>query len=214
MHATLQPLDRALTQYLRSLKDVAKSLNTVFSAPQVLQPLPDELQQTLDAFLDRYVPIDDHDSQRLQEELLPVYQNYVANTPQKRGPFLNVLRQLRPAIRGDSRLLEWWELVIRPTIDTVGHKRDEIEDARQFLLGIMVFDADDDTSGERAELSASFTQRLLDTYLARTKIPLAHDDVVSPEDEFIAHELETVLVSFGRKKPKVGLTATRNVING
>ncbi|OCK77389.1 hypothetical protein K432DRAFT_395632 [Lepidopterella palustris CBS 459.81] len=190
-----------------SMRDVVKALSSAFSAPTTPYPLPEDLQQTIEAFLERYHDIDEHDSHRLQDELLPLYKKYVAESPDKHGPFLSALRLLRPAIRGESRLEEWWTLVIRPTIDAIGHKRDEIEDAREFLQGILVFDADDDKDGEKARLSAHFSQRLLDAYLARTRIPTGEDDTTSPEDEFIAHEMESVLIAFGRRKPKELLLA-------
>jgi hypothetical protein len=179
------------------------SLKTAFSAPTTPYPLPEDLQQTIAAFLEHYHDISDHDSQRLQDELLPLYRQNVSGAPEKHGPFLRALRLLRPAIRGEGRLEEWWTLVIRPTIDALGHKREEIEDARSFLQEILVFDADDDKDGEKSRLSAHFARNLLDAYLGRTKIPTEEDDQVSPEDEFIAHELESQVVAFGRRKPKV-----------
>ena len=185
------------------MREAVKALNSTFSAPTTPYPLPEDLQQTIEAFLDRYQNIDDHDSQRLQDELLPLYKKYVADNPDKHGPFLSALKLLRPAIRGESRLAEWWTLVIRPTIDAIGHKREEIEDAREFLQGILIFDAEDDKSGGKAQLSAQFSKRLLEAYLERTKIPFTEDDTASPQDEFIAHELESVLITFGRRKPKV-----------
>jgi hypothetical protein len=185
------------------MREAVKALNSTFSAPITPYPLPEDLQQTIEAFLDRYQNIDDHDSQRLQDELLPLYKKYVADNPDKHGPFLSALKLLRPAIRGESRLAEWWTLVIRPTIDAIGHKREEIEDAREFLQGILIFDAEDDKSGGKAQLSTQFSKRLLEAYLERTKIPFTEDDTASPQDEFIAHELESVLITFGRRKPKV-----------
>lgn len=190
-----------------SMKEAVRALNSTFSAPITPYPLPEDLQQTIEAFLDRYQNIDDHDSQRLQDELLPLYKKYVADNPDKHGPFLSALKLLRPAIRGESRLAEWWTLVIRPTIDAIGHKREEIEDAREFLQGILIFDAEDDKSGGKAQLSAQFSKRLLEAYLERTKIPFTEDDTASPQDEFIAHELESVLITFGRRKPRELLLA-------
>jgi hypothetical protein len=96
--------------------------------------------------------------------------------------------------------------VIRPTVDAIGHKRDTIEDAREFLLGILVFDADEDPAREKATLSIQFTRRLMEAYLVRSKIPTGEGEVVSPEDEFIAQELEGILVAFGKKKPQVSGT--------
>jgi hypothetical protein len=181
-----------------------KAVQSAFAndaAPTI--PLPDELQQTIEAFLDLQQNIDDHDSQRLHDELILIRNRSSNTSPERLGAFVHVLRLLRPAIRGEKRLGEWWTTVIKPIVDSVGHKRDTIEDAREFLLGILVFDADDDTTGENCSLSAQFTRRVLEAYLVRTKIPTTDEEVVSPEDEYIAQELEGILVAFGKKKPKV-----------
>lgn len=95
--------------------------------------------------------------------------------------------------------------MIRPTVDAIGHKRQSIEDAREFLLGMLVFDAEDDVTGENAALSALFTRKLMEAYLVRSKIPTGDDEIVSPEDEFIAQELEGILIAFGKRKPRVSV---------
>lgn len=189
-----------------------KAVQSAFSndaAPSI--PLPDELQQTIEAFLDLQQNIDDHDSQRLHDELILIRNKSSSTSSERLGAFVHLLRLLRPAIRGEKRLGEWWSTVIKPIVDSVGHKRDTIEDAREFLLGILIFDADDDTTGENASLSAQFTRRILEAYLLRTKIPTTDDEVVSPEDEYIAQELEGILVAFGKKKPKVSGGHVRHV---
>ncbi|CAN9243085.1 unnamed protein product [Alternaria alternata] len=183
-----------------SMRESLKALNAAFSASTVPDPLPDELYATIDAFLQRYDDIDDHDSQRFHDDLHALYLRHVANSPDKRGAFLSALRLLRPAITGEARLTAWWNSALRPVIDGIGYKKSEIEDARAFVQSILVYDPGEDHDGEHARLSALFTNKILDPYLARTKVP---SDAVSPENEFIAHELEAVLVAFGRKMPKI-----------
>jgi hamartin protein len=194
----------------RSLKDILKTLDSKFQSPTLSYPLPEDLEQTIEQFVHAHQDIEDTDSQRLHEELVSIFNRSVIGNVDKYGPFVTVLRLLRTLILGQNRLEEWWTLVIRPTIDAIGHKRDTIEDAKEFLLGVLVFDPEDDISGEKTRISALFTQKLLDAYLSRTRLP-AGDDVVSPEDEFIAHELEGILVSFGRKMPKELLLAVDDI---
>jgi hypothetical protein len=182
------------------MRESLKALNATFSAPTVSYPLPDELYATIEAFLERYDDIDDHDSQRFHDDLHALYLRHVANSPDKRGPFLSLLRLLRPAITGEARLTAWWNSALRPVIDGIGYKKSELEDATAFVQSILVYDPDEDKDGEHARLSAVFTNKILDAYLARTKLPT---DVVSPENDFAAHELASVLVAFGRKMPKV-----------
>jgi hypothetical protein len=185
------------------MRETLRVLTSTFSAPAPSTPLPDELQHTIDAFLERYHDADDHDAQRFHEDLLSLYMRHVAGHPEKHGAFLSALRRVRPALAGEARLNEWWGLVVKPTIDKVGHKRREIEEASGFLLDILAYDVDEDKDGERARLSKHFSKLLLDGYLARTKLPSGDGDQISQEDEFVSHELETILVAFGRQKPKV-----------
>ncbi|KAF2201239.1 hypothetical protein GQ43DRAFT_416177 [Delitschia confertaspora ATCC 74209] len=190
-----------------TMREAVKALTTTFSAPTTPYPLPDELQQTIEAFLERYHDIEEHDSQRFHEDLLSLYTKQVAGHPEKHGSFLGALRLVRPALTGESRLEEWWNLVLKPTIDTVGYKRHVLEDAREIIQSILVFDADEDKDGEQRRLSKHFTKRILDMYLARTKLPSSAGDIVTPEDEFVSEELVSILVAFGRRKPKELLTA-------
>lgn len=114
-----------------------------------------------------------------------------------------MLRLLQPAIRGEKRLEDWWLLVIRPVVDAIGHTRACIEDAREFLLGVLLFDGDGDKSGNDAALSSKFLGRVMEAYMGRSKVPTSGSEEISPEDEFIAQELESILVSFGKKMPLV-----------
>lgn len=185
------------------MKDAVKALDNTFSARDIPYPLPDELCATIQAFLDRYDNIDDHDSQRFHEDLHALYQRHIAEDAAKHCAFLSVLRLVRPALTGEARLTTWWNLVLKPTIDGVGHKRTEIEDAREIVQSILVYDAEEDQSGEHARLSELFTKRILAAYLTRTDVSSSTENTVSPENEFIANELESVLIAFGRKMPKV-----------
>ncbi|KAF1994788.1 hypothetical protein P154DRAFT_364977 [Amniculicola lignicola CBS 123094] len=190
-----------------SMRETVKALTATFSATTTPFPLPEELHQTIQAFLDKYHGIDDHDSQRFHDDLLSLYMRHVAGNPEKHGSFLSALRHLRPVLTGEARLNEWWGLVVKPTVETMGHKKQEIEDARDFVQGILVFDVEDDKDGELAQLSDAFSRKMLDAYLLVTKVPSSTGDVVCPEDEFVGHELETILVNFGRRKPKELLLA-------
>ncbi|KAF5844995.1 hypothetical protein GGP41_001076 [Bipolaris sorokiniana] len=188
-----------------SMREALKALNATFSAHVVPYPLPDELCATIDAFLERYHDIDDHDSHRFHEDLHALYTRHVANNPDKRSAFLSALRILRPAITGEARLTAWWNSVFKPIIDGVGYKKTEMEDAKAFVQSILVYDSEADKDGEQARLSHLFTTRILDIYLARSAVPSSPDEPVSPENGFVAHELETILVAYGRKMPKTFL---------
>lgn len=186
-----------------NLKDAIKAINATFSADIVQTPLPEELQRTIEDFLERR---QETDSQKLQEELFITYNKYAGVGTEKQNAFANLLRLLLPAVANKDSLDEWWTLLIKPTLDTIGNKRDAIESAKELLLSILVLDAGGD-GGTVNPLSAQFTRGTLDAFFSRTKIPTGEGQVVSPEDEFIAHEWENVLIAFGKKKPRELLLA-------
>jgi len=190
-----------------SMRESLRALNTTFVATSVPPALPEELLAIIQPFLDRYDDIDDYDAQRFHEELHALYLRHVAGQPDKLGAFLSTLRLLRPVITGDTRLTTWWDLVLKPIIDGVGHKRHEIEEAREFVLSILVYDRDTDPDGQHARVSVLFTNKLLDAYLTRTNSFGPIGITLSPDNEFASHELESLLVIFGRRMPKALLFA-------
>jgi hypothetical protein len=189
------------------MKETLKSIQTTFSAPTVPYPLPDGIKETIDSFLDRYSNIDDSDSQRFHEELTSLHTKHVAGSPDKCATFLHVLKAVRPALIGEARWNEWWDLVLKPAITSLGRKRNELEDARELILAILFFEDDQDKDGDQARLSQMFLGYLFDLYLARTRIPSPVEQVLSPEDEYVSQEIESILVAFGRRRPKELLAA-------
>ena len=131
----------------------------------------------------------------------------MSDDARKQPAFLAALRQLRPAIRGEDRLLRWWKMLVRPTFDSLGRERDLALAAHELLLSVLIYEEDEDLDGERAHVSALFAQEVLDMYLEKTSIPgVDHDGAVTMDENarIVGSHLEAVLVEFGRKKPKVG----------
>lgn len=185
------------------MKDIFKAVAGIFSASDSSDALPPDLQLAIESFLDSNREPDD----RIQEELLAVYNKYVAEAPQKHGLFLLLLKMMRPAIQNEKHLLEWWNMVLQPTLTTIGYRREEIQDTRDILLSMLVFDADHDPNGDLAHLSTASAKLLIEEYLSRTRISSGIPDPDAGtrlrENEFIATEIESIITSYGRKKPKV-----------
>ncbi|KAI9797132.1 MAG: hypothetical protein M1833_005647 [Piccolia ochrophora] len=198
-----------------SLRDTVKALTTALSGPQSPYPLPKDLQDVIQSYLDKHEHIDDQDSQRLHDELLNLYQRYVVVEPSKHAAFLGALRELRPAITGPSRLSQWWHVVLQPTINSLGQEKAVISNIRGFILSVLIYEDDGDNYGENARVSTLFTRKLLEVYLEKTKLPQKDDESSALEYErsrFIANHLESMLIAFGRKLPKNLLTAIDSLL--
>jgi hypothetical protein len=178
-------------------------LNAAFSASSLPIPLPEELQTAIETYLDRHGNTEHDDSQKLHEELLSTFHKYIATKPEKHAPFLRTLRLFLPAIPTDAVLLEWWELIIRPSVDAVGQKNNIVDEAKALLLGILTYDAEDKHVEARATLSRQFLSIMLEIYLDRARTPTADGIATSLEDEYIAHDFESIFIDFGRRNPKV-----------
>ncbi|KAI9671267.1 MAG: hypothetical protein M1829_004674 [Trizodia sp. TS-e1964] len=200
----------------RSLKDVVKALTNALAASPSPYPLPEDLQQVIHAYLDKHPSIDEHESQRVQDELLSLQSRYVDKDAEKHGTFIAALRLLRPAIKGVGRLLAWWDVLVRPTMHVLGYQKAVVADARAVLLSVLIYEDDEDRDGELSRTSALFTKRLLTLYLDKTRLEPAQPDAKPlAEDEasqHIAKHFEEVLVSFGMKKPKDFLTAIDGLV--
>ena len=185
-----------------ALREITKSLSQALSSAQASANLPPTIEHSIQASLDKESKVDDQAAQRLHEDLLNIYHRYVEHTETKQGSFLQALVLLHPYLRGQQRRQEWWKLIIRPVLDSHGRRRVEVERAGDFVLKTLAYDTDQDPDGTSAKQSAHFTKLLLDAYLARTSIRDVEADEYSLENEHVASQLESVLVSFGKGKPQ------------
>ena len=187
----------------RSLKDTCKALSSAFAGITPRRKIPQDVHDGVELFLERHHPVSEQDSQRLQEELQAIYNKSVLKDEGKTSIFLQALDLLRPALRGTARLDYWWTLVLRPTLEATGRRKDETESASRFLLGVLNYDADETKDSDAVQQSSYFLKILLVLYLDRT---LLHSDDARGtlvEDEYIARQFEDILVAFGQKKSKV-----------
>ena len=198
-----------------SLRDLSKALSIALSEPVPICPLSDDLLNVIHAYLNKHVASDDHDSQRLHDELLSLHEAKVRGRPEKHATFLACFRALRPSLIGVERLLKWWDILVRPTLDSMDQAKAVVADARAIVLGVLSFDDDDDPSGEKAKASAVFTDKLFEVFLEKTRLNLSDRGAGFKEEQrqrFISANVEAVLLAFGKRRPKVGLRNSSNVL--
>nr|POF16311.1 tuberous sclerosis 1 protein like [Quercus suber] len=191
----------------RTLKDATRALQTIFRSAKVPPSLPADTRTLLREIIEGYdEDITAEESTRANAALKEVWDRHMEESPNKAAVWTGVLRELQPAIMGDiSSTLEWWETVARPVITSTGHRKVALEDAQHFTVQCMLYEEDDrDEDGvrERARLSKRLLYDLLNTYLARTRGITDDDPFIAPENAQVAQQVETMLITFGKKQPK------------
>jgi len=182
-----------------------RTLNSALAIP--LYPLPDNVLNVIQTYLNRYLETDAQESTRLHEELLNIHALRVQGNPDKLAVFLACFRALGPEIFGVEELLKWWEILVKPTFDSMGQGKAITADARAIVLSVLVYDDDDDQTGQKAQVSSVFTDKLFEIFLEKTKLPVSSDTgpVIHEEQNhrFVSANVEAVLLAYGKRKPKV-----------
>jgi hypothetical protein len=192
--------DVAYACYGRSFKDLVKALTN--SLPAILLPLPDDLLQVLHAYLEKHDAHDESDSQRLQDELLSLYETHIHDNPSRLAPFLAILRTLKPGIRGSGRLLQWWDKLALPVLNNIGEEKGLALEAKNTLLDILIYDEDDEVEKEDAmHTSEAVSENLLSVWLNKHR---AGNEEFDNEARFVEGQIQLILLAFGRKRLKVG----------
>lgn len=179
-----------------------KSIHNLVPATEL--PLPDDLLESIQAYLDKHLPIDDGDSQRLQDELLTIWQKLAKDKPERYTLFISILRELRPAIRGAARWLQWWDTLVIPVLAHIGEERGLSKECRLLLLDILVFEAEDADNARieaAQQTSLALSEKILEMWLNQCSVATTEAD---PAAHYMEQQVKIVLMSFGQKRPQVG----------
>lgn len=165
-------------------------------------PLPDDLQRVINAYLDKHPNPDEADSQRLQDELVSVYQSCIRDVPSRLAPFLAILLPLKPNISGSGRLISWWDKLSAPVLNNIGAEKGLAIVARDLLLSILIYEEDenDAKTQEAKATSNTLAETLLATWLSQSKAALEQFD---EHAKFVVEQIQLILMTFGKRRPKV-----------
>ncbi|OBT78107.1 hypothetical protein VF21_02670 [Pseudogymnoascus sp. 05NY08] len=188
-----------------SLKDVVKSIHNQVSSGVL--PLSNDLIDHIQAYLDKHLPIEDGDSQKLQEELLSIWQKQTQDKPDRYSIFIAILRELIPAIRSAAQWLQWWEMFVVPVLGNIGDGKGLARETRQLLLAVLLFEADD---GDSARIEAAretctmLSDKVLGVWLSQSRVATTEADAMA---HYLDQQIKTLLLAFGQKRPQILLTA-------
>ncbi|EGP84596.1 uncharacterized protein MYCGRDRAFT_20590, partial [Zymoseptoria tritici IPO323] len=185
------------------LKDATKALSVHFSGPKTPLSLPSESRRMLQSFIDEHAGRIAHDETAgANQELRQFWERYVSGNSQKYGAFIGALKELRLAIVTDEDLLEWYYDAAKPVLTGTSFNKQAEEDAQGFVASLLIYDEAEENAQVCARTSQEICGDLLRVYLARTRGVAEDDGFVAPENAQVAQQVETVLVTFGKKMPK------------
>ncbi|CZT51892.1 related to coenzyme A transporter [Rhynchosporium secalis] len=192
-----------------SLKDLTRSITA--AVPNLTLPLPSDLKQVIDAYLEKHSTYDDSDNQRLQEELLTIYQSSILDHPPRFAPFLALLRALQSNIRGSGRLLQWWDKLSGPVIIHLGVEKGLAFEARDSLLGILIYDDEEEEEHlkDAKATSAALAEILMSTWLVKSKLAL---EELNDHARFVEGQTHSILLAFGTRRPSDLLTTINKFV--
>ncbi|EOO03865.1 putative tuberous sclerosis 1 protein [Phaeoacremonium minimum UCRPA7] len=180
-----------------STKDLSKAINAFLPTPTL--PLPDELAQVIEGYLEKHEKYDDAAADRLHEELMLIYHKSVQDHPARYAPFLAILRQLRPAVKTSERFIQWWDKLVEPVLDHLGHEKGLASEAIASTIDILTADDANQDNVTPDSGSLQLANRLLGKWMHLYQITQPEGKSAQGFKEKLLRE--TVL-QFAKKRPK------------
>ncbi|KAK7432643.1 hypothetical protein QQZ08_000852 [Neonectria magnoliae] len=179
-----------------SLKDLSKAIVAFLAEPTA--PLPDDLSQVIDAYLRRHPKYDDAVADRLNEDLLFIFDRHVKDTPAAYAPWLAILRRLLPTLRTPDRIFAWWDSCAALSAKASPEKG-VVAESLASIMDILSLAEETSESSEENLFSNPLIDRLLTGWMDKL-YPAASRGVASADyNEKLTRES---LIQFGTRHPK------------
>ncbi|KAK9243693.1 Hamartin protein-domain-containing protein [Lipomyces tetrasporus] len=203
-----------------SLRELSKAVAVALSSADLPRAgcrrveLPESLSGSLTAYIEKHAKYEINDAQRLHEELVHACRTHVLvpDSPQQ-SLFLQIILQLIPNLTPHQDGVKFWiDQFAAPAIDSAGRSRTIVEDARDLLFNIMVYDADyESVEVELREALSDFVADMLVRIYLGTKrladvngasIAECEGDGVAERQMICMQNAESELRRFGNRRPK------------
>ncbi|GKT80002.1 tuberous sclerosis 1 [Colletotrichum tofieldiae] len=183
-----------------SLKDLSKALTSFFASPSL--PLSDDVAKVIDAYLNKHEKYDDSSAERLQDELLSIWDKHVSGAPAKYAPFIHIFRLLVPAIRSPARLFKWWDILNDPVLENIIREKGLMEESHLTTLEVLMLETPEVDDPTAEPVVNPFAKRLLLTWLEKYYKVQSDSDLSAQSSE---RAIRQALITYGKKKPRTPL---------
>ncbi|OLN87983.1 Tuberous sclerosis 1-like protein [Colletotrichum chlorophyti] len=180
-----------------SLKDLSKALTSFLSSPSL--PLPSEVAQVIDAYLNKHEKYDESSADRLQDELLSIHDKHVNGAPAKYAAFVHIFRLLVPVIRTPARLSKWWDILNDSAFEHFTREKGLMEESHNAILEVLMLGNPDNDDSTAEPVANPFAKRLLSTWFEKYYKVQSESDLTAQSSE---RAIRQVLLTYGKKRPR------------
>lgn len=138
---------------------------------------------------------------------MSIFNKHVLDNPPRFAPFLAILRQVRPAIRASTHILQWFDILIEPVLGYLGQEKRLAMEALSNIESLLIADGDDQEAEEHSTTPNPVVERLFEKWVALAR--LAQDD--SPDAAFHERFGREAALRCGKKRPRVSLSHARHI---
>ncbi|KAI1769494.1 Hamartin protein-domain-containing protein [Hypoxylon sp. FL1150] len=181
-------------------KELTKAISGFF--PTARFPLPDDLVEIIDAYLNKHEKFEESVADKVHEELLSIFHRDVAQVPSRYAPFFAVLRSLRPVLGQPAKIFQWFDLLL-PALNYLNQEKGLASEVEAIVLDILTAEDCNDPSSPTGGAAPQLAERTLLLWLEEYEAIGRTPDALS---DFKEKQLRQTLLQYGKKRPKDLLT--------
>ncbi|KAF3360167.1 hypothetical protein VdG1_01857 [Verticillium dahliae VDG1] len=185
-----------------SLKDLSKAINAYYSNAPTL-PLPDELTQAIEAYLDKHEKFDDQTSEKLHDELQVIYNSHVAGQPSRYASFIAIFRRFVTVIRTPARLFQWWDIMGESVEMNAVQEKGLLEESAAGTMDLLMMGDVYEQENKADGAVNPFAERLYLAWMDKHRpIESSQGDESDIGGGSTERPMREGLIAWGKKKPK------------
>lgn len=163
-----------------------------------MTPLPDDLIETIASYLRRHQRYDEAASDRLQEELLSIFDKHVKGNASASGAWIGLVRRLLPVLQTE-RILPWFD-VMKGLLDTTTNEKGTVAETVAGLMALVTYADEYQNTSESSAVSNPIVDRLFAVWMERFYPAVSEGKIAVEYNERMIRE---ALLQFGKRRPKV-----------
>lgn len=185
----------------RSSKDLLKTIGSFIQAPT--HPLPAELHTIIASYIEKHEKADESALEKLNDELIAIYEKSVRSQPARYAPFLAILRGLRPILKSPVRIFKWWDRLLGPLLEHATREKGLAREVLEHTLDVLSVE----DAGESTEWSEGGLSGLVGRMMARWMEVCETPEAAHPTNDLKERMIKQALMAYGKRDPKAFMTA-------